>query len=468
ISNAQFGLMQASLSVVPTIMPFLGGLFVDRFGTGLSSFLAISLIVTGQCLVLIGSYSSLFVWMVLGYVVFGVGEGWLVVISETILVHFFHGRGLAVMIGLQIAIGKCASFLATGTAIQITEWTGYYGNVFVVGFILCISSWIINLAYLGLVRHLNRQVQHQALSRSSLDILKVLKFSDVIWWFFLMCLLFGAVWIPFIHLSSNIVKVEFAVSDARAAWISSVVFGLPMLLNPLMGFALDRWGRLTWFVFASSVCLVLATGLILFPVFSSPLVAMVIFSISLSLGPLAQITAIPLMLPPMSTHRDIGTILGIRRCVEHIGATLVDTLSGVLQDLEVDRRYTYVLQVFFALSCATTFAVLFWAKLDRLLLDNILTETKKVRPHIVGLLKRSYNLYGEDLAHHPALRPTEPAVRSRWGRAMCEWSRVIWVDPRLRKIIYVSITIGLMILTWSVFWFTGLKLFLQPTKPHAV
>ncbi|KAJ1926929.1 hypothetical protein IWQ60_003368 [Tieghemiomyces parasiticus] len=516
ITNAQFGLMQASLSVVPTIMPFLGGLFVDRFGTGSSSFIAISLILAGQLLVVYGAFSSLFGWMVGGYIVFGIGEGWLVVISETVLVHFFHGRGLALMLGLYTAIGKCASFLATGTSIHVTEWTGFYGNAFVVGAALCLASWGINFGYLALVRHLNQSARdghgvqtsnyvplpildrpddlsstdldvvpmerldskaakaaRQASGRGvgiptqapkRVDVAKVLRFSDVVWFFFLVCVLFGSVWIPLIHLSANIAKVEFGLLDAQAAWLSSLVFALPMVLNPLMGLAVDRAGRLMWWALASALCLMGATGLLLYPLFTSPVVALVLFALSISVGPLAQITAIPLMLPPQSTHRDIGTVLGIRRCVEHIGATLVDTLSGALQDAEVDHRYTYVLQVFFGIACLATLAVLVWARLDRSLLGGILAAPRTVRPDLIADLSRSYALYGNDLANHPALQPSSEVP----GPFDPRYYLPPWPAVRLRKRLYVLATVFSLAVSWAVFWVAGLHaLFRTPTSPLA-
>ncbi|KAJ1650067.1 hypothetical protein IWQ61_009028 [Dispira simplex] len=504
INNAQFGVMQASLSLVPTILPFLGGLFVDRFGTGLSSMMAITTIVLGQLLVMWGAFSGLFGRMVAGYVLFGMGEGWMVVISETILVHFFHGRGLAMMIGLQIAIGKCASFLATGTAVHITKRTGFYGNVFVVAVVMCFVSWGCNLGYLFLVRHLNQQARRVRHSRihatwsptptadddepSFLSIIppelddagksplsklamssdtwldpslkakrpqlgKVFEFSDMVWWFFLMCFLFGAVWIPFIHLSSNIIKVEYQVSDSEAAWVSSLVFALPMLLNPVLGVILDQVGRVAWFVFASSVCLVLAVGSVLFPVIPWPVLPILLFSASVSMGALAQITAIPLMLPPLSPHLATGTVLGIRRCVEHIGAILVDTLSGQLQDMQIDRRYTYVLQTFFVLACLAMLAVLVWAKLDRQFLCGILCKSRQVRPVLLERLQEVYDKYGDDLSGHPIFQTS--AIGTDLFTRFGQW----WSRAHVRKMVCIIITVGLLGLSWLVFVMTTLAVY---------
>ncbi|KAJ1971570.1 hypothetical protein H4R34_005699, partial [Dimargaris verticillata] len=580
-------------------MPFLGGLFIDSFGTGTSSLIAISCIVAGQALVAYGAFSGLFAWMVLGFLLFGVGEGWMVVISETILVHFFHGRGLALMLGLQFAVGKCSSFLATGTAYHITEWTGFYGNVFLVATTLCSLSWVANLGYLLLVRHLDRlsanasavvssqgdsddpmttntgagpsfhshmaaatnpnsaatsaksslfqhpprslspydpnqtseaialrpidAIQHsqrrpmpdaadpspgeispwadgavtihaeeilssrvhhiwetttQPLSRRvsprkrpPFDFGKVLRFTDIMWHFFFLCFLFGAVWIPFVHLSSNMIKVEYQLPDSQSAWLSSLIFALPIVLNPVTGVVLDRTGRLTWVVLGSAICLVLASGLMLLRPTTLAMahdsstslgtsdsieaaIPLFFFALSLSLGPLAQVTSIPLMLPPASSHGAMGTALGIRRCVEHIGATLLDTLSGALQDLEPSHRYTYVLRLFLMLSVATCLAVGGWMYLDQKLLHRVLTEPKRRRSAILQRLKRQYAELGEDLSRHPFLCGSSQSEhdgsrRHRDGHALSQqrygwWAWLCgglgwdWYRSRTRKRMYVA------------------------------
>ncbi|KAJ1970613.1 hypothetical protein H4R35_005764 [Dimargaris xerosporica] len=621
ISNSHFGLLQASLSIVPTVMPFLGGLFIDSFGTGTSSLIAISCIVVGQALVAYGAFAGLFAWMVLGFLLFGVGEGWMVVISETILVHFFHGRGLALMLGLQFAVGKSSSFLATGTAYHITEWTGFYGNVFLVATALCSLSWAANLGYLLLVRHLDqlaasvsaamtsqgasddpitttttitgagpsfhyhmvtgtdpnstatgtkssplhhpphslspcdpnqtneaialrpldaaqhsqrrpmldaadsspgeigpwtssdaatahseelvassghhsRETAAQPRSRRMLprkrppfDFGKVLRFTDIMWYFFFLCFLFGAVWIPFIHLSSNMIKVEYQLPDSQSAWLSSLIFALPIVLNPVTGVVLDRTGRLTWVVLGSAICLVLASGLMLLhPVAlavangssiqaAAPLF---FFSLSLSLGPLAQVTSIPLMLPPASSHDAMGTALGIRRCVEHIGATLLDTLSGALQDLEPSHRYTYVLRLFLVLSVATCFAVVGWMYLDQKLLHRVLTEPKRHRPATLQRLKRQYAELGEDLGRHPFLcGPNRgeydsnrrhysghdpPQQRRGWWAWLCGGLGLDWYRSQTRKRVYVAVSLGALVVAWVVFWCTGLRLYFHASS----
>ena len=128
ISNAQYGLLQSAVSLVNTIIPFFGGLFIDAFGTGLGSIICSSLITLGSVIVAISTYPSSFSLMIVGRVVYGIGSGCIVTVQEAILAHWFSGKGLAITIGLQIGTSRLAGFLATGATASIAEKTGFYGN----------------------------------------------------------------------------------------------------------------------------------------------------------------------------------------------------------------------------------------------------------------------------------------------------------------------------------------------------
>ena len=59
-----------------------------------------------------------------------IGAGCIVTVQEAILAHWFKGKGLAITIGIQIAISRLSSFLAAITVVPIAENTGFYGNGF--------------------------------------------------------------------------------------------------------------------------------------------------------------------------------------------------------------------------------------------------------------------------------------------------------------------------------------------------
>ncbi|CAH1767964.1 1003_t:CDS:2, partial [Entrophospora sp. SA101] len=124
ISNSQYGVVQSSVTLVNTILPILGGVFIDIFGTLVGSVLATSLIAIGNILVALSTDLKSFAVMVIGRILYGLGSGPIVIVQVAILSNWFRGKGLAIAVGIQIAVSRLSSFLANLTVIPIAKVTG--------------------------------------------------------------------------------------------------------------------------------------------------------------------------------------------------------------------------------------------------------------------------------------------------------------------------------------------------------
>ncbi|RUS13171.1 major facilitator superfamily domain-containing protein, partial [Jimgerdemannia flammicorona] len=290
ITNSQYGVLQSSVSLVNTILPVLGGVFIDAFGSARGSILSTSLIVLGNVLVAVSTSTVSFPTMIVGRVLYGVGSGTIVIVQETILGNWFAGRSLAVVIGLQIASSRLvrgflkglgndrASFLANLTVVPIANWTGFYGWAFWVSpssrsvdlypplkifiypsppplppapqfsALLCLFSLLVNLCYFLLLRHLHREVlmpQDIAKLRRKKEFRwqRVLLFPATYWLMMLTYFVLGAVWTSFLHINSEFVKFKFGSTDEIAAYNSSVAQLAPIFIVPFLGLLLDRYGQ---------------------------------------------------------------------------------------------------------------------------------------------------------------------------------------------------------------------------------
>ncbi|RUS27479.1 hypothetical protein BC938DRAFT_483193 [Jimgerdemannia flammicorona] len=74
---------------------------------------------------------------------------------------------------------------------------------------------------------------------------------------------------------------------------------------------------------------------------------MAIYSLSLSLGPVSLISAVPLILPLSS----LGTALGVLKSGSNVGSTIADILVGLLQDSDPEHGYDGVMR--FYVWCST-------------------------------------------------------------------------------------------------------------------
>ncbi|KAJ2476805.1 hypothetical protein EV174_004810, partial [Coemansia sp. RSA 2320] len=130
ITNTQYGALQSTVSAVNTVLPILGGLFIDAFGTTSGSLLATSLIMFGNLIISLSTHSRSFSTMVCGRILYGLGSGTITIAQETILGSWFKGKGLAITIAIHITTSRIASFLSMGTAIPVANYFGFYGAAF--------------------------------------------------------------------------------------------------------------------------------------------------------------------------------------------------------------------------------------------------------------------------------------------------------------------------------------------------
>ena len=151
------------------------------------------------------------------------------------------------------------------------------------------------------------------------------------------------------------ISIIFGKEDGQAASIASIAQFLPIFTAPVQGLVHDRFGHrkhaliLAAFIFSVSTLILTPHLYSYFP----PWTSMLLFSISLTLGPVALVSSIPIVLPA----EFVGTGLGFYKSAMNVGITFFDILVGRLQDRS-HGKYEAVLWLWFAMSIATSVAAL--------------------------------------------------------------------------------------------------------------
>lgn len=399
ITNTQYGALQSTVSAVNTLLPILGGLFIDAFGTTSGSMAATALIMVGNLIISLSTHSRSFHTMVCGRILYGLGSGTITVVQETILGSWFRGKGLAITIAIQITTSRVASFLSMGTAIPVAKHFGFYGAAFWANFIVCALSFGINIVYMAAMRRIHHR--NSTTSEHMLDRLRskhkfsprlVLFFFGIYWLIIIESFTLGSGWTSFLHINSELIKLRFGVNDSVAAWSASVSQVMPIFLVPFLGWFYDTFGLRTDMLVMATSMFALSMGLLGFS-HISPLVGSVIFSVSLALGPLSEITAISLILPSNA----LGTGLGIYKSAMNIGSTIVDIVVGVLQDhgsramSDNAHSYDYVMAFFLAWGLLSTLVAITIFFVDRFRWSSLLRSNAQCRKEALRLAKDKVN-----------------------------------------------------------------------------
>ncbi|KAF9348802.1 hypothetical protein BGX26_012813 [Mortierella sp. AD094] len=341
ITNTQFSLLQSALTLFPTIIPLIGGLLVERYGTGPSSIVFTTIVIVGQTVVVFGCWASSVKIMIFGFIIFGLGAAPISLIQETMWVRYFRNNGLALVLAMGLTTGKLAGFLALATSVPLSTLPPFgFTTPFVVSLAISIFAWVMNIVFLMLLKKpkegLDAMTKITILlkaKRTNIGWREVYGFSSMFWTLLTISFLVGASWNPFMHQASNIIKHRYGLSDQQAGWDASIALAVPLITYPLLGAFIDHAGKRAWLLLVTAGLLV-STHILLFIPFEAipipPTIPVLLFALSLSLGTLSIVTSMPIL------TKHVPTGLGLHRSIDNIGATLFGTIAGMLQDSTPD------------------------------------------------------------------------------------------------------------------------------------
>ncbi|KAG0176763.1 hypothetical protein DFQ29_005669 [Apophysomyces sp. BC1021] len=392
INNTQFSILLSAVSLVNTLLPLLAGTFVDDtsgFGSIRFTTMVSLLIFVGSLMVSFAATYSNYPLMVGGQIATGLGSGMIVTTQEGILSRWFRDSEIAIIIGVMLCCSRLTKFIAKLTCYPIAHATGSTNTPIYIATLLCALAVAMNGVYWiamyrsgratatgkELAQPKNHTHHFSGPSSTFRWTPKVLLYLPALFWM-----------VPWMQLVMSSVLSSF--ND-----IATLTQVVPIVIAPIMGVVVHRFGkRLT-----SRALVLLLSMVLLAYTWVTPAAGMIIFSLALALGPVGLLSATSLLLP----HELAGTGMGLHKCANNIGTTIVSVLVGYVQDLtyhdgdasddEADLRTEYdgVMILYIVLTVGSVAgAVVFWF-LDRHWLNGFLQADKSERDRQLALVKEA-------------------------------------------------------------------------------
>ena len=384
-TSGEFGFFTGAYSFLNVFLLMLiwGGLILDRFGIRFTGLTAAILMVGGTAaeyaaITTFGGTSETVMGYKLdvflasaGYSVFGVGAEVAGITVTKIIAKWFHGKELALAMGVQVALARIGSQAAYAVALPIAR-AYRLDTPLLIGGILLVGGLIAFIIFSFMDKKLDTQVE---LSADNVDdkfsfaaVLSVVK-NPGFWLIALLCVLFYSCVFPFQKFATELMTSKYGVSEN----VAGAVAGLPalgaLLLTPVFGGMIDRVGRAASIMMLGSAMLIAVHATYAMPFIHSSFIAialMIVLGIAFSLVPSAMWPSVAKIFPV----KQLGTAYALIFFIQNIGLWGIPALIGWVLEVycqQPDGCYDYTLPmiIFTGIACLSLVVALLLKVADR-------------------------------------------------------------------------------------------------------
>ncbi len=326
-TQQQIGLLNAVFSLPNIALALIGGMLIDRFGPARVSLWTAALCCIGTVLTAIGVPFGL---MVLGRLLFGVGEETLLIALLAGLAQWFCAGGTALAMALFFSLARVGSYAADISP----RWAHtLYEHGAEPPLWLAAAITVASLAAAIVYAIVDRRVRPsaKATTRAAPERVSwsdIRRFDRSYWYILALNVLFASVFFPF----RSTFAIEYfqdakGLSLAEAGLVNSWVFFAAIFATPVFGFIADRIGHRALLMTLGTLMLPL-TFLTLGATNWSLWISTALMGISFSVVPAIIWPSTAMLVEPAR----LGTAYGLVNVLQNVGLAVCNLAAGWLND----------------------------------------------------------------------------------------------------------------------------------------
>ncbi|KDN50038.1 hypothetical protein RSAG8_01374, partial [Rhizoctonia solani AG-8 WAC10335] len=412
ISNARYGTISSATSVVNMCLPIVGGYLVDFYPIKYGMLFCAFSVFAGAIVSAVGAQHNAFGPVLGGRLLMGFGSTIIEIIPQKIYCHWFRGRGLAFVLGLDVRprtgrqLGQ--SYRANRKGYGSSDEQGW-GRVALGSLDSRDRLWgeyRPDLCIHGVDTHTPTESSHvvsageskvavasadpQGRARNSVFLLVHVLHTD----------LSGRrgrriQWLERRYNSS------YPRHYRASRWVPGQQV-IPIFLSPFLGAFFDRYGRRMLFISITSCIWIMVFAVLGFSTVNA-LFPMVFSSVALSFNAMPFVCSVPIL---VASQDQIGTGYGLYKAFNNAGSVIIDVAAGAIQDKTTGGGYNGVIAFFIALKSIEIFWGSIYGVLDRRLLRGVLSMSEKERLEMEKKV---------DLNAEPGRRPVKAWTYGGWA-----------------------------------------------------
>ena len=322
--QTQLGLLNAVLGLPNIPLSLIGGLLIDRFGASRIAVVTAGFCFAGAVLTAIGASFGL---MLLGRLLFGIGQETLLIALLAGIACWFEARGAALAMALLFSLARVGSYMADVSP----RWAaGLYAQGWQPPLWLAAGLTGASLAGALAYRTLDaRRGPETARGRPDwTGMFDVTGFDRSYWYILTLNVLFASVFFPF---RSTFAILYFqdakGLSLGEAGLVNSWVFFTAIFATPLFGWVADRFGHRAMLLTLGAALMPL-TFVTLGATHWSLWISTAMMGLSFSVVPAVIWPATAMLVAP----KRLGTAYGLINVLQSLGLTLCNLGAGRLND----------------------------------------------------------------------------------------------------------------------------------------
>ncbi|KAM0752326.1 MFS general substrate transporter [Meredithblackwellia eburnea MCA 4105] len=344
------------------------GMCLDWFGVNTITLVCTSNIFVGAIIAALSANTGKWRMLVGGHIMMGFGTAVLDSAQHKLFYHYFGTGGLAFAFGVEQAFNKLIGMSSGFSTIPLRDATGWWGWSFWIPTVLCGLSFLVNIGYvIWERRYLPTQYRMTPGRTQALRVGKKSGFSFKV----IMCIPWAFWMLPITQIfqseaagafgtsSSDLIRMK-GYTEEVSAYTANAKNVFPLVLAPLMGLAVDRWGKRLHLITIAPLLWITACAVIGWSDVH-PLLPVIISSLASAFNAFPFQITIPLLLRDQDK---LGTAFGVWRCFNNSGGTIMGIVYGIVQDRTDNMAYTNVLVIGIAFKAFAFFLGLFYMFVD--------------------------------------------------------------------------------------------------------
>jgi len=334
-----------SLFALPGIFVAIpGGIIADRFGMKKVGLVSLILMIVGTFAV---GVSNNFLLMGVGRIVSGIGALTLAVVLPQLLSRWFIGKELGVGMGIFNTAMPLGTILSFNVLSIVGKNLGWQKPVF----LTTIACTFALLTFLWLFREPTIESKKEIKKIKSSVFADLTKLGLPIWLVGLTWMWFNAAFISFLTFTSNFLVAK-GYELSFAGFLSSIVMMGSLILSPLIGYLVYRFGKEEVFIGIGGV--ILAFLVFLVPTSSFLIPLFILMGISVAFVP-APIFSLP---SKIVEPKNLGLGFGILTACLNVGILAGPYFTGLAKDFTGEYNLSFYLMSLFAILQTVTIGLL--------------------------------------------------------------------------------------------------------------